>query len=113
MLKIKRIYEKPDKNDGIRVLVDRLWPRGLRKDKARINKWMKEIAPSDALRKWFGHKTVRWEEFKKHYYRELKSKKDLLKDLKNLLKKSKVTLLYAAQDKERNNAKALLEFLQK
>src|SRR3989338_6562135 len=113
MLKLKRIYEKPQRKDGVRVLVDRLWPRRLSKDKAMINKWMKEIAPSDNLRKWFAHKQERWEQFKRRYGEELKDKKDLLRELKMLTKNSSVTLLYAAKDEKRNNAKALLEFLKK
>lgn len=112
MLKIKRVYEKPEKNDGLRILVDRLWPRGLTKEKAGIDKWMKDIAPSDNLRKWFAHKEERWEEFKRRYNVELKDKKDLIKELGVLTKNKTVTLLYAAKDKERNNAKALLEFLE-
>lgn len=111
MLKIKRVYEKPDKDDGIRILVDRLWPRGLTKEKARIDKWIKDIAPTDTLRKWFAHKEERWKEFKKRYFEELKEKKDLIKELRTLSKNDTVTLLYGAKDKERNNAQVLLEFL--
>lgn len=111
LLKIKRIYEKPQDNDGLRILVDRLWPRGLTKEKAKIDKWMKDIAPSDNLRKWFGHKEERWEEFKKRYFEELKEKKDLIKELRILFKNNTVTLLYAAKDKERNNVQVLLELL--
>ena len=113
LVQIKRVYEKPDKDDGVRILVDRLWPRGLSKNKAKIDYWMKEIAPSDALRKWFGHKEERWEQFKRRYGEELKDRKDLLRELKMLTKNSSVTLLYAAKDEKRNNAKALLEFLKK
>ncbi|MCF6148865.1 MAG: DUF488 family protein [Candidatus Kuenenia sp.] len=112
MFVTKRVYEAPDKNDGIRVLVDRLWPRGLKKEEARIDYWMKEVAPSDALRKWFAHKEERWQEFKNRYYEELKGKKELLKQLTDLEKGKKVTLLYAAKDEERNNAQALLEVLE-
>ncbi|HYB93183.1 MAG TPA: DUF488 family protein, partial [archaeon] len=78
MRKIKRIYEKPEREDGYRILVDRLWPRGLSKDKAKIDLWMKEIAPSDETRKWFSHDPRKWEEFKKRYKNELKDKKNLL-----------------------------------
>lgn len=111
IIKIKRVYEKPQENDGLRILVDRLWPRGLTKKKARIDKWMKDIAPTDTLRKWFAHKDERWEEFKKRYLEELKEKKDLIKELRTLSKNDTVTLLYGAKDKERNNAQVLLEFL--
>lgn len=113
MFEIKRIYEKPGEDDGIRVLIDHLWPRGLKKEDVKIDHWMKEIAPSDNLRKWFGHKEERWQEFKKRYLEELKDKKDLLKQLQDLGKKKKVTLLYAAKDTEINNAQVLLELLKK
>lgn len=113
MLKIKRVYEKPGPSDGERILVDRLWPRGLSKKRAKIDKWMKDIAPSDGLRKWFSHKEERWEGFKTRYSKELKYKKDLIKELKMLSKNKSVTLLYSAKDEERNNAVALLEFLKK
>ncbi len=111
MFVTKRVYEKSAKNDGTRVLIDRLWPRGLKKEKARIDYWMKEIAPSNTLRKWFAHKEERWPEFKDRYLEELKYKNDLLEQLINLGKNKKVTLLYAARDEERNNAQTLLEAL--
>ncbi len=113
MFKIKRIYEKFDKNDGIRILVDRLWPRGLAKENARIDKWMKEVTPSDRLRKWFSHREKRWKEFKTLYLEELENKKDFINELKILSKNKTVTLLFAARDKDRNNAKVLSEFLKK
>ena len=113
MLKIKRIYELPDKGDGVRILVDRLWPRGVSKEKAKIDLWLKDIAPSDNLRKWFGHEEERWEEFKKRYLRELKDKKELVKQVRKMDKKGKVTLLYAAKDEARNNAVVLDELLRK
>ncbi len=112
MFGIKRVYEEPAKNDGTRVLVDRLWPRGLKKEDAAIDYWMKEIAPSDTLRKWFAHKEERWQEFKNRYMKELKEKNELLKQLIDLGKNKKVTLLYAAKDEERNNAQTLLEVLE-
>src|SRR5574337_739817 len=113
MFQIKRVYEKPAKNDGTRVLIDRLWPRGLKKEEAGIDYWMKEIAPSDTLRKWFAHKEERWHEFKSRYMKELKDKNELLKQLIDLGKKKKVTLLYAAKNEETNNAQVLLEVLKK
>ena len=112
MFEIKRVYEEPAKNDGTRVLIDRLWPRGLKKEDAAIDYWMKEIAPSDTLRKWFAHKEERWQEFKSRYMKELKEKNELLKQLIDLGKNKKVTLLYAAKDEERNNAQTLLEVLE-
>lgn len=113
MFEIKRVYEKPDESDGVRVLVDRLWPRGIKKEDAMIDRWMKEIAPSDNLRKWFAHKEDRWNEFKSRYKNELKEKSELLKQLQGLGRDKKVTLLYAAGDEERNNAVVLLEVLKK
>ncbi len=113
MFEVKRIYEKPSEDDGIRVLIDHLWPRGLKKEDVKIDHWMKEIAPSNDLRKWFGHKEERWEEFKNRYREELKDKKDLLKQLQDLGKKKKVTLLYSAKNTEINNAQVLLELLRK
>ncbi len=110
MFGIKRVYETPFKNDGTQVLVDRLWPRGIKKEEAKIDYWMKEIAPSNTLRKWFAHKEERWQEFKSRYMKELKDKNELLKQLIDLGEK-KVTLLYAAKDEERNNAQVLLEIL--
>ncbi len=111
MFGIKRVYETPFKNDGTQVLVDRLWPRGIKKEEAKIDYWMKEIAPSNTLRKWFAHKEERWQEFKSRYMKELKDKNELLKQLIDLGKNKKVTLLYAAKDEERNNAQVLLEVL--
>lgn len=111
MPKVKRVYARPEKSDGIRILVDRLWPRGLTKQKAHIDKWIKEIAPSDDLRKWFAHKEERWEGFKIGYIKELKDKKELVKQLRKLAEKQNITLLYAAKDKNRNNAVMLSEFV--
>lgn len=113
MFKLKRVYEKSEKKDGIRVLVDRLWPRGLSKEKAKIDKWMKEISPSEPLRKWFAHKQEHWQEFKKRYNEELSDNSGILKELKVLAKNETITLLYASKDKERNNACVLFEYLKK
>ncbi|MDD4955318.1 MAG: DUF488 family protein, partial [Candidatus Omnitrophica bacterium] len=94
-IKIKRIYETPANNDGFRVLVDRLWPRGVSKEKAKIDLWSKDIAPSDQLRKWFAHDSAKWEDFKRRYFKELDKKKGLID--KNFKKsKSGITFLYAA-----------------
>ncbi len=111
MIKTKRIYDKPEKNDGFRILVDRLWPRGIKKEKAKIGLWLKDIAPSNKLRKWFSHKEERWNKFKQCYFSELKHKAELIKKLKGLMKKQNITFLYAAKDEEKNNAKALLDFI--
>ena len=111
-VKTKRIYENPESKDGFRILVDRLWPRGLTKEKAKVDLWLKEVAPSDELRKWFGHDTRQWEEFRKRYRDELKAKPDLLQFLMDVIeKKKKVTLLFAASDEEHNNAVALKELI--
>jgi len=111
MLRIKRIYDEPTPEDGTRILVDRLWPRGIAKEKARIDEWLKEIAPSDGLRKWFGHDPARWDEFRQRYRRELEAKAELLDQLRGLTKKGTVTLLFAARDEEHNNAVVLKELL--
>jgi uncharacterized protein YeaO (DUF488 family) len=105
MIRIKRVYEEPAKEDGYRILVDRLWPRGLTKERARVDLWMKEIAPSDALRKWFGHEPEKWAAFAKRYREELGKKNDLLKEVKRLEREQgKVTLLYGRKDEKQNQA---------
>jgi len=112
MIQTKRMYEKPAKTDGFRVLVDRLWPRGLTKEKAKVDLWMKEIAPSDALRKWFHHKAGSWGEFEKRYKAELKTNKELLSELKKLMKeRGTVTLLFGSKDEEKNQAVVLAKML--
>ena len=111
MFKVKRVYELAGPEDGARVLVDRLWPRGVSKEKARIDLWLKDIAPSDALRNWFGHKEERWEEFKKKYRKELEGKKELVGRLKTIKEKGTITLLFAAKNIERNNAIVLRDIL--
>ena len=114
MLKLKRIYDGAELQDGYRVLVDRLWPRGLSKEKAKVDLWMKEIAPSDALRKWFGHDPERWMEFQARYRKELQQKSELVKEISQLEKKYRtVTLVYSAKDELHNQAVALLAFLKK
>jgi len=114
MLKLKRTYDPADSQDGYRVLVDRLWPRGLSKEKAKVDLWMKEIAPSDALRKWFGHDPERWMEFQARYRKELQKKSELIKEIRQLDGKyPTVTLLYSAKDELHNQAVALLAFLKK
>jgi len=105
MIQIKRVYEEPAKGDGYRILVDRLWPRGLTKERANVDLWMREIAPSDALRKWFGHQAEKWPQFVKGYRSELTRKKDLLKEVKQLEREhGTVTLLYGRKDGKQNQA---------
>ena len=115
MIKMKRIYEKPDRTDGKRVLVDRLWPRGVRKEEALIDEWFKDIAPSDELRRWYGHKVERWEDFRKRYRAELSKApaNELVQKLQKEGKRSTVTLLFAASDSEHSNAAVLKELLEK
>jgi uncharacterized protein YeaO (DUF488 family) len=114
MLRLKRIYAPPAPSDSYRVLVDRLWPRGLSKSKAHVDVWMKDIGPSDALRKWFGHDPKRWTAFRARYWRELRRKPQLVLEIKKLLKERRtVTLLFSAPDEQHNQAVALRAFLQK
>lgn len=110
-IKLKRVYEQPEKDDGLRVLVDRLWPRGLTKEKAAVGLWLKEIAPSTELRKWFAHDPEKWPEFTKRYRDELKHNKPAVNQLKQELKNGPVTILYGAKDTEHNEAVVLLKFL--
>ncbi len=110
-LAIKRVYEEPDKDDGIRILVDRLWPRGLSKEKAHVDLWLKEIAPSTELRKWFAHDPAKWTEFKTRYRAELKHNSEQLAVLKQAIAKGPVTLLYGAKDEQHNDAIVLQELL--
>ena len=111
--RLKRVYEKPGPEDGFRILVDRLWPRGLRKKKAAVDAWLKDIAPSDRLRRWFNHDPRKWPEFKKRYHRELAAKSDLVGVIEGIIHEGKVTLLYGASDTEYNNAAALRDYLLK
>lgn len=112
MIHTKRVYENPSKEDGFRVLVDRLWPRGLAKEKAHVDLWMKEIAPSDELRKWFHHEEHDWNEFAKRYKAELGGKKELISELKKLGKEhGTVTLLFGSKDEKQNQAVILANLL--
>jgi uncharacterized protein YeaO (DUF488 family) len=110
-VRIKRAYEAPSPHDGTRILVDRLWPRGVKKATAGISQWMKEIAPSNELRKWFGHDPARWEEFRRRYEAELAQKRDLIGQLRDLASKGPLTLVYAAHDEAHNQAVVLREKL--
>jgi len=111
MINIKRVYEKPETSDGRRVLVDRIWPRGMSKAKAKIDSWEKEIAPSTRLRQWFGHDPDRWVEFKKRYKTELADKKGQLRVLSR--SSTRLTLVYSARDETRNQAVVLKEVLER
>jgi uncharacterized protein YeaO (DUF488 family) len=111
-LQLKRAYESPAKSDGTRLLVDRLWPRGVSKDEAKIDHWLKEIAPSTALRKWFDHDPAKWTEFRKRYWRELDQNESAVTQLKELLHGKTITLIYGAKDTEHNHAVALKEYVE-
>lgn len=108
---IKRAYEPPSPRDGTRVLVDRLWPRGVKKADAGISQWMKEIAPSTELRKWFGHDPARWDEFRRRYKAELTKKRELVGRLRELAREGPLTLVYSAHDEAHNQAVVLRETL--
>ncbi len=112
MVGLKRAYEAPSASDGMRVLVDRLWPRGLTKDQLAVDFWLKEAAPSDTLRRWYGHQPGRWQSFARKYRAELEQRTDLLRLLDELRRRGRVTLLYGARDTARNNAVVLREVLE-
>jgi uncharacterized protein YeaO (DUF488 family) len=107
--KLKRVYEEPACDDGTRILVDRLWPRGLTKEKAHVDLWLKDVGPSNGLRKWFAHDPARWTEFKARYRAELKQNKEPLSALKQAVAKGPATLLYGSKDEEHNQAIVLQE----
>src|ERR1700733_5353188 len=112
-VRTKRVYANPDAEDGKRILVDRLWPRGLTKEKARVDLWLKEIAPSNDLRKWFGHDPEKWPEFKRRYAEELKKLGEPLALLRQEAGHGRITLLYGARDEEHNEAVVLQALLQR
>lgn len=111
-IQVKRVYAKPDKSDGVRILVDRVWPRGLTKEEAHIEEWMRDIGPSDELRKWFGHDPARWQEFEKRYFRELARNAGLVDKLAARARRGKVTILFGAKDEEHNQAVAIKEYIE-
>lgn len=110
-IKIKRVYEEPSPDDGVRVLVDRLWPRGLSRENAGIDVWLKSVAPSNELRKWFQHDAEKWSEFKKRYFYELNNNQDSVRELLAYIETDTVTFLYSSKEQWFNNAVALKEFL--
>lgn len=112
MIQLKRVYEKPSRRDGFRILVDRLWPRGLTKEHAAVNLWLKDAAPSTQLRKWFGHDPARWKEFQTRYRKELRQNKEAVELLKEKSKGHTVTLVYGARDEEHNEARVLKKILE-
>lgn len=110
-IEVKRTYAPAEDKDGQRILVDRVWPRGVSKEEAMIDLWAKDLAPSTALRQWFGHDPDHWQEFRRRYHAELDANRDALAPLWKLLEKGRVTLVYAAKDERHNNAVALAEYL--
>ncbi|HKF09276.1 MAG TPA: DUF488 domain-containing protein [Xanthobacteraceae bacterium] len=112
-IKLKRAYEAPAASDGTRILVDRLWPRGVKKADAAIEEWMKDVAPSSALRKWFGHDPARWQEFRRRYLKELREHPDALERLRALARQGPITLVFAAHDEAHNDAVVLRDVLVK
>jgi uncharacterized protein YeaO (DUF488 family) len=110
-VRLKRAYEHPAAEDGTRILVDRLWPRGVRKEDAAIDQWAKELAPSTGLRKWFGHEPARWPKFRERYAAELREHSAQLDELRKLARRGPITLVYAAHDEQHNDAVVLREML--
>jgi uncharacterized protein YeaO (DUF488 family) len=112
-IRVERIYDNPTGGDSFRILVDRLWPRGLSKDKVRVDPWQKDIAPSNTLRKWFGHDEKKWDEFKHKYFKELDKNNDVVNTIiKTAQDQNSITLLYSTKEKRFNNAVALKEYLE-
>lgn len=111
-VRIKRVYETPSPEDGKRILIDRLWPRGLTKDKAKINLWLKDVAPSTELREWFGHDPVKWPEFQRRYWQELDANKAGVSQLRHELQAGPATLVYSAKDEVHNDAVVLKAYLE-
>ena len=112
-ISLKRVYAEPSRGDGTRVLVDRIWPRGMRKEAAQIDTWLKDIAPTTELRRWFHHDIARWPEFERRYRRELAANERSLAVLEDLARHGRITLVFAAADIEHNNATVLLDFLRR
>jgi len=112
IVKVKRVYESIQRSDGTRFLVERLWPRGMKKEQLKLDAWLKDVAPSDSLRRWFGHDPLKWNEFQKKYRAELSDNPDAWKPILEAAKRGRVTLLYSSRDIEHNNALVLKSFLE-
>lgn len=108
---VKRVYDAASEGDGVRILVDRLWPRGVSREQARIDRWLRELAPSVGLRRWFNHGPEKWADFKRRYFTELDGQRSLVETIRRDAKRGKVTLLFAARDRDFNNASALREYM--
>ncbi len=113
MIRVERVYEHKERNGDVRFLVDRLWPRDIRKEDLQIDGWLRDVAPSDALRHWFGHDPARWDEFRKRYFAELDRNPKSLDPIREAARRGNVVLLFGARDEEHNNAQALKEYLEK
>jgi uncharacterized protein YeaO (DUF488 family) len=113
MIRLKRVYEEPTPDDGLRILVERLWPRGLSKEGAAVDLWLKEVAPSSGLRRWFNHDPDRWEEFQRRYHAELRQNGGAVDELRRKCRSGTVTFVYAARDDEHNSALALRDYLER
>lgn len=111
-IRTKRVYQQPSRQDGARVLVDGIWPRGVRKEDARLDRWLRGIAPSRELRQWFGHDPAKWDEFRERYFQELDDNSEAVDELIKAAGDGRVTLVYAARDEQHNNAVALKEYLE-
>lgn len=112
-IRLKRAYDEPEESDGYRILVDRIWPRGVSKEELQLDEWMKEVAPSDELRKWFDHDPEKFDEFRKRYYQELDSNSESVSQLATMARDQDITLIYGAKDREYNQAIVLKEYLKK
>jgi len=113
MIHVKRVYDPPDAKDGARFLVERLWPRGIKKEALQMQDWLKDVAPSGELRRWFSHDPAKWREFQRRYFKELDGNREAWQPLLQAVRRRNVTLLYSARDTEHNNAVALKEYLEK
>ena len=111
MIKLKRVYEAPESSDGVRILVERLWPRGMKKEALELDEWLRDVAPSNELRRWFGHDPSRWDEFRQRYGAELDAHPEVWQPILDAAERSTVTLLFSAHDVEHNNAVALKRYL--
>ena len=112
-IRLKRVYEEPAPDDGRRILVERLWPRGLSKERAAVDLWVKDLAPSPELRRWFNHDPARWDEFQRRYFTELREKEDAVEELRRKCRSETVTFVYAAHDEEHNSARLLKDHLER
>ena len=112
LIKLKRAYEKTDPEDGTRILIDRLWPRGLRKENAKLDSWLKDIAPSNELRKWYSHDPAKWTQFKERYWKELYVKQDIVSALAQQSERNTITLVFSSKEEKLNNAAALKQYIE-